>query len=59
MYLFVLFRYQSIRRTITNERTDEQAAEMPTDENDLLHPSIPGTLSHTTYMHCIQMSLLS
>uniref|UniRef100_A0A8C1LMV4 HECT-type E3 ubiquitin transferase n=1 Tax=Cyprinus carpio TaxID=7962 RepID=A0A8C1LMV4_CYPCA len=28
-------RYQSIRRTITNERTDEQAAEMPTDENDL------------------------
>uniref|UniRef100_A0A671M3Q6 HECT-type E3 ubiquitin transferase n=1 Tax=Sinocyclocheilus anshuiensis TaxID=1608454 RepID=A0A671M3Q6_9TELE len=34
-------RYQSIRRTITNERTDEQAAEMPTDETDLLHHSIP------------------
>uniref|UniRef100_A0A671QU99 HECT-type E3 ubiquitin transferase n=1 Tax=Sinocyclocheilus anshuiensis TaxID=1608454 RepID=A0A671QU99_9TELE len=32
-------RYQSIRRTITNERTDEQAAEMPTDENDLLSRS--------------------
>ncbi|KAA0722614.1 E3 ubiquitin-protein ligase HECW2 [Triplophysa tibetana] len=34
-------RYQSIRRTITNERTDEQAAEMPSDETDLLHNSIP------------------
>ncbi|XP_056627807.1 E3 ubiquitin-protein ligase HECW2 isoform X2 [Triplophysa dalaica] len=34
-------RYQSIRRTITNERTDEQAAEMPSDETDSLHNSIP------------------
>ncbi|XP_056318975.1 E3 ubiquitin-protein ligase HECW2 [Danio aesculapii] len=37
-------RYQSIRRTITNERTEEQAAEMPTDDlttSDLLHHSIP------------------
>ncbi|XP_051982606.1 E3 ubiquitin-protein ligase HECW2 isoform X5 [Xyrauchen texanus] len=34
-------RYQSIRRTITNERTDEQAAEMPSDDTDLLHHSIP------------------
>uniref|UniRef100_A0AAR2LA04 HECT-type E3 ubiquitin transferase n=1 Tax=Pygocentrus nattereri TaxID=42514 RepID=A0AAR2LA04_PYGNA len=29
-------RYQSIRRTITNERTDEQAAEMPSDDTDLI-----------------------
>ncbi|KAI4886799.1 hypothetical protein NFI96_013294 [Prochilodus magdalenae] len=36
-------RYQSIRRTITNERTDEQAAEMPSDDTDLMHHSIPGT----------------
>ncbi|XP_073722336.1 E3 ubiquitin-protein ligase HECW2 [Misgurnus anguillicaudatus] len=34
-------RYQSIRRTITNERTDEQAVEMPSDETDLMHQSIP------------------
>ncbi|XP_072512774.1 E3 ubiquitin-protein ligase HECW2 isoform X2 [Salminus brasiliensis] len=34
-------RYQSIRRTITNERTDEQAAEMPSDDTDLMHHSIP------------------
>ncbi|XP_051560867.1 E3 ubiquitin-protein ligase HECW2-like isoform X3 [Myxocyprinus asiaticus] len=34
-------RYQSIRRTITNERTDEQAAEIPSDDTDLLHHSIP------------------
>ncbi|XP_062866985.1 E3 ubiquitin-protein ligase HECW2 isoform X2 [Trichomycterus rosablanca] len=35
-------RYQSIRRTITNERTDEQAAEMPpSDDTDLMHQTIP------------------
>ncbi|XP_051992909.1 E3 ubiquitin-protein ligase HECW2-like isoform X1 [Xyrauchen texanus] len=34
-------RYQSIRRTITNERTEEQAAEMPSDDTDLMLHSIP------------------
>ncbi|XP_066517870.1 E3 ubiquitin-protein ligase HECW2 [Hoplias malabaricus] len=34
-------RYQSIRRTMTNERTDEQAAEIPSDETDLIHHTIP------------------
>ncbi|XP_028847053.1 E3 ubiquitin-protein ligase HECW2 [Denticeps clupeoides] len=34
-------RYQSIRRTITNERTEEQAVEIPApDDTDLLAPSI-------------------
>ncbi|XP_048091642.1 E3 ubiquitin-protein ligase HECW2 [Alosa alosa] len=34
-------RYQSIRRTMTNERTDEQAAEMPPEDSDLMHHAIP------------------
>ncbi|XP_060754460.1 E3 ubiquitin-protein ligase HECW2 isoform X3 [Neoarius graeffei] len=34
-------RYQSIRRTMTNERTEEQAAEIPSDDTDLMHHTIP------------------
>ncbi|XP_012678837.1 E3 ubiquitin-protein ligase HECW2 [Clupea harengus] len=34
-------RYQSIRRTMTNERTEEQAAEMPSEDNELMHHAIP------------------
>ncbi|XP_030634925.1 E3 ubiquitin-protein ligase HECW2 [Chanos chanos] len=34
-------RYQSIQRTITSERTDEQTAEVTSDENDVMHHSIP------------------
>ncbi|XP_063068208.1 E3 ubiquitin-protein ligase HECW2 [Engraulis encrasicolus] len=34
-------RYQSIRRTMTNERTDEQAAEMPPEDSELMHHAIP------------------
>ncbi|KAK3510993.1 hypothetical protein QTP70_027844 [Hemibagrus guttatus] len=54
-------RYQSIRRTMTNERTEEQAAEMPSDETDLMHHAIPEyrrdvVVGATNY--CSRLSLL-
>ncbi|XP_066543425.1 E3 ubiquitin-protein ligase HECW2 isoform X2 [Amia ocellicauda] len=34
-------RYQSIRRTMTNERAEDQAPEMPPEDSDLMHHTIP------------------
>ncbi|XP_041118290.1 E3 ubiquitin-protein ligase HECW2-like isoform X4 [Polyodon spathula] len=34
-------RYQSIRRTITNNRSEDQAPEAPPEDNDLMHHTIP------------------
>ncbi|MBN3321502.1 HECW2 ligase, partial [Atractosteus spatula] len=34
-------RYQSIRRTMTNERPEDQASEIPPEDSDLLHHTIP------------------
>uniref|UniRef100_W5MD07 HECT-type E3 ubiquitin transferase n=1 Tax=Lepisosteus oculatus TaxID=7918 RepID=W5MD07_LEPOC len=34
-------RYQSIRRTMTNERPEDQASEIPPEDGDLLHHTIP------------------
>ncbi|XP_058888463.1 E3 ubiquitin-protein ligase HECW2 isoform X4 [Acipenser ruthenus] len=34
-------RYQSIRRTITNDRSEAQAPEAPPEDSDLMHHTIP------------------
>ncbi|MGH0161268.1 UNVERIFIED_CONTAM: hypothetical protein FKN15_053806 [Acipenser sinensis] len=34
-------RYQSIRRTITNDRSEAQALEAPPEDSDLMHHTIP------------------
>ncbi|XP_047659012.1 E3 ubiquitin-protein ligase HECW2 isoform X1 [Tachysurus fulvidraco] len=54
-------RYQSIRRTITNERTEEQAAEMPSDDTDLMHHTIPEyrrDVAVGSANYCSRLSLL-
>ncbi|KAF5893230.1 E3 ubiquitin-protein ligase HECW2-like [Clarias magur] len=54
-------RYQSIRRTMTNERTEDQAAEMPSDDTDLMHHAIPEYRRDVTVgaaNYCSRLSLL-
>ncbi|XP_017312394.1 E3 ubiquitin-protein ligase HECW2 isoform X2 [Ictalurus punctatus] len=54
-------RYQSIRRTMTNERTDEQAAEMPSEDTDLMQHTIPEyrrDVAVGAANYCSRLSLL-
>ncbi|XP_023700352.2 E3 ubiquitin-protein ligase HECW2 isoform X3 [Paramormyrops kingsleyae] len=46
-------RYQSIRRTMTNEQPEEQLPETPSDDSDLMYHSIPeyrrdGSVPHSS-----------
>ncbi|KAI5616059.1 E3 ubiquitin-protein ligase HECW2, partial [Silurus asotus] len=53
-------RYQSIRRTITNERTVEQVAEIPSDDADLQHtiPEYRRDVAVGAANYCSRLSLL-
>uniref|UniRef100_A0AAR2JC16 HECT-type E3 ubiquitin transferase n=1 Tax=Pygocentrus nattereri TaxID=42514 RepID=A0AAR2JC16_PYGNA len=50
-------RYQSIRRTMTSERSEEQAISLqPLEDMDLLPQSISGELPDTLHIHTFSMA---